>query len=82
VATLSAREQRRFVAYLRVSTEGQSRSGLGLDAQRQAAATYLAQHGGELLAEFQEALSTCWIEVTLRRDKSGVLAAMPKRRRR
>ncbi len=54
MATLSAREQRRFVAYLRVSTEGQSRSGLGLDAQRQVAATYLAQQGGELLAEFQE----------------------------
>jgi DNA invertase Pin-like site-specific DNA recombinase len=42
------------VAYLRVSTEGQGRSGLGLEAQRQAVATYLAQHGGELLAEFQE----------------------------
>ena len=46
-------EPRRFVAYLRVSTEGQGRSGLGLEAQRQAAA-YLSQHGGELLAEFQE----------------------------
>ena len=45
---------RRFVAYLRVSTEGQGRSGLGLDAQRQVVAAHLAQHGGELLAEFQE----------------------------
>ncbi len=45
---------RRFVAYLRVSTEGQGRSGLGLDAQRQAVTSHLAQHGGELLAEFQE----------------------------
>ena len=42
------------MAYLRVSTEGQGRSGLGLDAQRQAVAAYLSQHGGELLAEFQE----------------------------
>ncbi len=42
------------MAYLRVSTEGQGRSGLGLEAQRQAVATYLAQHEGELLAEFQE----------------------------
>jgi len=50
----AAAPPRRFVAYLRVSTEGQGRSGLGLEAQRQAAATYLAQHGGELLAEFQE----------------------------
>ena len=45
---------RRFVAYLRVSTEGQGRSGLGLEAQRQAVAAHLAQHGGELLGEFQE----------------------------
>jgi len=45
---------RRFAAYLRVSTESQGRSGLGLEAQRQAVAVYLAQHGGELLAEFQE----------------------------
>jgi len=52
--TATAAPPRRFVAYLRVSTEGQGRSGLGLEAQRQAAATYLAQHGGELLAEFQE----------------------------
>ena len=51
---MTVREPRRFVAYLRVSTEGQGRSGLGLEAQRQAAAAYLAQHGGELLAEFQE----------------------------
>ncbi len=45
---------RRFVAYLRVSTESQGRSGLGLDAQRQAVAAHLAQAGGKLLAEFQE----------------------------
>jgi len=51
---LAAAPPRRFVAYLRVSTEGQGRSGLGLEAQRQAAATYLSQHGGDLLAEFQE----------------------------
>lgn len=51
---LATAQPRRFVAYLRVSTEGQGRSGLGLEAQRQAVATYLAQHGGELLAEFQE----------------------------
>jgi DNA invertase Pin-like site-specific DNA recombinase len=43
MAILSAREPCRFVAYLRVSTEGQGRSGLGLEAQRQAVATYLAQ---------------------------------------
>lgn len=45
---------RRFVAYLRVSTEGQGRSGLGLEAQRQAVAAHVARAGGELVAEFQE----------------------------
>ena len=50
---MTVRKPRRFVAYLCVSTEGQGRSGLGLEAQRQAAVAYLAQHGGELVTEFQ-----------------------------
>ena len=44
----------RVVSYLRVSTDGQGRSGLGLEAQRQAATAHIAQTGGTLLAEFQE----------------------------
>jgi DNA invertase Pin-like site-specific DNA recombinase len=44
----------RFVSYLRVSTDGQGRSGLGLEAQRQAVAAYVAQAGGEVVAEFRE----------------------------
>ncbi len=43
-----------FVAYYRVSTERQGRSGLGLEAQRKAVARYLASVGGLLLAEFTE----------------------------
>lgn len=42
-----------FVAYYRVSTDKQGRSGLGLDAQRQAVAVFVA-HRGEILAEFTE----------------------------
>ena len=42
-----------FVAYYRVSTDKQGRSGLGLDAQRQAVASYVA-HRGEILAAFTE----------------------------
>jgi DNA invertase Pin-like site-specific DNA recombinase len=41
-----------FVAYYRVSTSRQGLSGLGLEAQRQAVASYV--HGASLLAEFQE----------------------------
>jgi Resolvase, N terminal domain len=43
-----------FVAYYRVSTDGQGRSGLGLEAQRAAVGAYLASVGGTLLAEFTE----------------------------
>lgn len=43
-----------FVSYLRVSTKEQGRSGLGLDAQREAVASFLALQGGKLAFEFIE----------------------------
>lgn len=43
-----------FIAYYRVSTDKQGRSGLGLDAQRAAVAHYLGSVGGTLRAEFTE----------------------------
>jgi DNA invertase Pin-like site-specific DNA recombinase len=42
------------VAYYRVSTAAQGRSGLGLDAQRRAVADLCAGRGLELIAEFTE----------------------------
>ena len=45
----------KFVAYLRVSTARQGRSGLGLDAQRETLRNYLANTGGRLLAESRAA---------------------------
>ena len=45
----------KFVAYLRVSTGKQGRSGLGLEAQREAVRHFVASHGGKIIApEFVE----------------------------
>ena len=43
-----------FVSYLRVSTERQGKSGLGLDAQRKAVEDYLNGGGWKILDEFVE----------------------------
>lgn len=47
-------KQGKFVAYYRVSTDRQGKSGLGLEAQRQAVMDYLNGGGWELVAEFTE----------------------------
>ncbi len=46
--------QRKFIAYYRVSTARQGRSGLGLEAQRQAVHDYLNGNGWEIVGEFTE----------------------------
>lgn len=45
---------RKFVAYYRVSTVKQGRSGLGLAAQKTSVAEYLAATSGDLIGEFVE----------------------------
>ncbi|WP_201829202.1 recombinase family protein [Microvirga zambiensis] len=42
------------IAYYRVSTKKQGRSGLGLEAQREAVHRFAAQEGVEILAEYTE----------------------------
>ena len=61
----------RFVAYFRVSTDQQGRSGLGLDAQRAAVAKHLASILSCLLvAEFEE------VESGKRSDRPQLAAAL------
>ena len=43
-----------IVAYFRVSTQKQGRSGLGLEAQRKAVTAYAAQQGLTIVEEFTE----------------------------
>ena len=44
----------KFVSYLRVSTDKQGRSGLGVEAQREAVARYLNGGRWKLVAEYVE----------------------------
>jgi DNA invertase Pin-like site-specific DNA recombinase len=60
----------KFVGYYRVSTEKQGRSGLGLEAQRQAVRQYVAHQGGHLLTEYKDVSSG------RRTDRAGLQAAI------
>lgn len=75
VTLVTIRHMRAHVAYYRVSTQRQGRSGLGLDAQRQAVAGFLADTGGELIAEYTE------IESGKRADRPELSRAIEQCRR-
>lgn len=60
----------RAVAYYRVSTEGQSRSGLGLEAQREAVTSLCKQRDWQISAEFTE------VESGKRNDRVQLVAAL------
>jgi hypothetical protein len=57
-------------AYLRVSTEGQGRSGLGLEAQRATVGAHAAATGGLIVSEFVE------VESGRKRDRPQLAAAL------
>src|SRR5690242_15781498 len=60
----------RFVSYLRVSTDRQGRSGLGLEAQRAAVEEYLNGGRWQLVAELVE------VESGKRRDRPKLTEAI------
>src|SRR5271167_1299606 len=64
-----------FVAYYRVSTDRQGRSGLGLDAQREAVACYVGSVTGTVLEEFTE------VETGKRNDRAELQKALGACRR-
>ena len=51
---MSPKQAPRFVAYFRVSTDRQGKSGLGLEAQRASVINYLNGGTWELVGEFVE----------------------------
>ena len=61
---------RLFVSYLRVSTDRQGRSGLGLEGQRKAVEDFLNGGCGSLVAEFVE------VETGKRHDRPQLAAAL------
>jgi DNA invertase Pin-like site-specific DNA recombinase len=65
----------KFVAYYRVSTERQGRSGLGLDAQKKAVTDYLNGGPWELTSEFTE------VESGRRKDRPQLKTALDLSRR-
>lgn len=67
---------RGFVAYYRVSTDKQGRSGLGLEAQREAVSRYIVAVPGELVADFEE------VESGKRRDRPQLALALAASRAR
>ncbi|MBC8357005.1 MAG: recombinase family protein [Planctomycetes bacterium] len=64
-----------LIAYYRVSTRRQGRSGLGLEAQQADAAAYARQHGGKVLASYTE------VETGKRADRPELARAIAHAKR-
>jgi DNA invertase Pin-like site-specific DNA recombinase len=63
----------KFVAYMRVSTERQGRSGLGLEAQREAVQRFVRDRGGKIIAP-----DHVEVESGKRNDRPQLVVALKK----
>lgn len=61
---------KRYVTYLRVSTQKQGNSGLGIDAQRKMCSDFIKFHDGEFVCEFMD------VESGTHRDRKGLWQAI------
>jgi DNA invertase Pin-like site-specific DNA recombinase len=68
-----------LVAYYRVSTQGQGRSGLGLEAQRRGVATFAAANGFGIVDEFTETETGKGADALDRRPQLAAALAAAKR---
>src|SRR6478752_157776 len=66
----SAPKLRQFISYLRVSTDKQGASGLGLEAQQAAIDRHIGAEGGSLLASYVE------VESGKKNDRPEVVKAL------
>ena len=67
------------IMYCRVSTSRQGRSGLGLDAQKSAVASFASQHGFRLAAEYVEVETGKGHDALARRPKLAAALAHAKK---
>jgi DNA invertase Pin-like site-specific DNA recombinase len=69
-----------YVSYIRVSTQQQGRSGLGIEAQRDAVGAYLRTQVGTVIAEFVEIETGKGANALVRRTQLRAALDMCKRR--
>lgn len=72
---------KQLVAYIRVSTAGQSKSGLGLEAQKAALARFAAAEGFQIATEFTEVESGKGSDALDRRPQLAAALAEARKRK-
>jgi DNA invertase Pin-like site-specific DNA recombinase len=74
-----AKTIREIISYIRVSTKGQGRSGLGLEAQRAAIARFAVAEGFKVISEFREIETGKGADALVRRPQLASALKVAKR---